>query len=113
MKKVGTVLVCSLVLVLGLSAHLQGAQGVININTATVEQLMMLPGIGEKSAQAIISYRQAHGAFKSVEELARVKGIGMKKVARLKPNLSLQGPNTYIPDQGRARATTPGQKKSS
>ncbi|GGY31696.1 competence protein ComEA [Bacterioplanes sanyensis] len=48
----------------------------ININTATVEQLAQLKGIGEAKAQAIVAYRQANGKFSSPEDLTKVKGIG-------------------------------------
>lgn len=51
-------------------------QQTININTADIEGLTRLKGVGEKKAQAIISYRDEHGAFQSIEELAEVKGIG-------------------------------------
>lgn len=59
----------------------------INLNTADAASLVNLPGVGEKTAAAIIEYRQANGAFKSVDELAQVKGIGEKKLAKLKPYL--------------------------
>lgn len=48
----------------------------VNINTATLEQLTRLKGIGEKKAQAIIEYRDKQGSFTSVEQLAEVSGIG-------------------------------------
>lgn len=51
------------------------ASGRININSATKEQLVTLPGIGDARAQDIISYRSKHGAFKSIEEIKKVSGI--------------------------------------
>lgn len=48
----------------------------VNINTATVEELQALPGIGETRAQAIVAYREAHGPFAYVEDLLGVSGIG-------------------------------------
>jgi competence protein ComEA len=51
-------------------------QQTININTADAAALTLLKGVGEKKAQAIIAYRDEHGAFQSIEELAEVKGIG-------------------------------------
>ncbi|MFC7413507.1 ComEA family DNA-binding protein [Larsenimonas suaedae] len=48
----------------------------IDINTATVEQLSELKGIGEKKAEAIVAYREANGPFEHLEGLSDVKGIG-------------------------------------
>ena len=56
----------------------------ISLSTATVEQLDGLDGIGPTLAQRIIAYRQAHGGFRSVEDLRRVEGIGEKRFAALK-----------------------------
>ncbi len=47
----------------------------VNINTASLEELMTVPGIGEAKARAIIAYRQEHGAFSTVEEIKNVEGI--------------------------------------
>jgi competence protein ComEA len=57
----------------------------INLNTATVEQLETLPGIGRKTAERIVEHRTRSGSFKRIEELMNVKGIGEKSFLRLKP----------------------------
>ncbi|MBN2503642.1 MAG: helix-hairpin-helix domain-containing protein [Anaerolineales bacterium] len=55
----------------------------ININTATVVELQVLPGIGETKAQAIVAYREANGAFTSIEDIQNVSGIGPSTFAQL------------------------------
>ncbi|KRM51841.1 helix-hairpin-helix domain-containing protein [Ligilactobacillus araffinosus] len=59
------------------------SNGKVNLNTATLEQLKGLTGVGEKKAQKILEYRQQHGQFKSVEELKNVNGFGEKSLATL------------------------------
>lgn len=61
----------------------------ININTAPVQELTSLRGIGPATAQAIVSYRESHGPFKSVEELVEVKGIGEKMMASLRDQVTI------------------------
>jgi competence protein ComEA len=61
--------------------------GSVNVNTATVEELTALPGIGEKRAQAIVEARKQKGGFKSVDELEEVKGIGPANLEKLRPHL--------------------------
>jgi len=62
----------------------------ININTADKEALMTsIKGVGEKRAEAIIAYREQNGSFKSVEELAEVRGVGSSIVEKNMDNLTI------------------------
>jgi competence protein ComEA len=61
------------------------AKPTINLNSATLEQLESLPGIGRKVAERIIEHRTKSGGFKRIEELMNVKGIGEKSFLKLKP----------------------------
>lgn len=63
--------------------------GVVNINTAGPDELDTLPGIGPAMAQRIIDYRQLNGAFKSIEEIQNVRGIGAKKFENLKNKIRI------------------------
>ena len=61
----------------------------ISLNTATIEELMTLPGIGEAKAKAIISYREEVGAFQNIEELKEVDGIGDTLFDQIKENIAI------------------------
>jgi competence protein ComEA len=67
--------------------------GSCNLNQADATQLAMLPGIGPVRARAIIAHRQQK-PFRTVDELVKVKGIGRKTFAKLRPYLSVSGPTT-------------------
>lgn len=62
----------------------------INLNQATLEELMRLPKIGEVTAQRIINYRIAHNGFANIDELKNVKGIGEKTLERIKNEVSIE-----------------------
>lgn len=63
----------------------------ININTADVKLLQELPGIGPAYAKRIVAYRQKNGDFKAKDELLKIRGIGEKRLAKIKPFIKLTG----------------------
>lgn len=69
----------------------------VNLNTADAAQLEALPGIGPRTAQRIIEYRQKNGPFRKIEELMNVQGIGEKSFLRLKPYLTVSPPRPEKP----------------
>jgi len=64
----------------------------VNINTATVDQLSTLHGVGPKLAARIVEYRQKSGSFRSTQELMNVKGIGEKNFAKIESWLTVAEP---------------------
>jgi len=63
--------------------------GVVNINSASVTDLEVLPGIGAKTAALIVEYRQKNGPFKKIEELMNVRGVGEKSFLKLKEQITV------------------------
>ncbi len=61
----------------------------VNINTAGVDDLVALPGIGKAYAERIVEYRQKNGPFKRVEDILNVRGIGEKTFERIKDRLTI------------------------
>lgn len=61
----------------------------INLNTATATQLEAIPGIGARTAERIVEYRQKNGAFKKVEDLMNVRGVGEKSFLKIKPLITV------------------------
>ena len=66
-------------------------EGLLDLNTASKIQIMELPGIGEVLAQRILDYREAQGAFSTIEDLMNVEGIGEKKIEQIKPFVRIGG----------------------
>jgi len=88
---------------IGMAQAATNFDGVVNINTATAEQLEQLPGIGPSKAQAILKHR-ADTPFKSVEDVKLVKGIGDKLFAKISSNLTVNGQTRL----GGAEKSSPG-----
>ena len=59
----------------------------ININTATVKEIMKLPGIGKKKAEAVIAFRQDNGGFEDVNDLKKIDGIGKKTFEKIREHI--------------------------
>lgn len=74
--------------------------GVVNIQTATVEQLRLLPGIGPSKAEAIVAQRERR-AFRRVQDILRVRGIGRATFRRLRSMITVDGPTTMSAPQAR------------
>lgn len=78
----------------------EAAKKVVNINTATANELTRLPRVGEKLAQRIVDHRHLQGAFRRSEDLMEVKGVGEKMFQTLKPYLAVSGPTTLAEKVG-------------
>lgn len=87
------------VVLLGSMAYGQAntGQGKININTATIEELRLLPGVGDSTAKNILTYRKANGPFKALSDVTKVKGIGEKKLKKLQGYLKIDGKSDFEP----------------
>jgi competence protein ComEA len=77
----------------GARAAGKAVDGAVNLNTAPVEVLALLPGVGPSKAQSIVAYRERH-PFRTVDELVRIKGIGRKMVRAWRAHLAVAGPTT-------------------
>ncbi len=98
------------VVALGALAAPTAVKDQVNINTATVQELQLLPRVGPALAQRIVDFRTANGAFKAPEELVRVKGIGEKSFQRLAPYVSVSGATTLKEKVRSPRAAKPTDK---
>jgi competence protein ComEA len=97
---------------IALSAAAAGAQGratapkatataaaPVNLNTATMDQLATIPGIGVKTAERIIAYRQKNGGFKKIEDLMNVSGVGEKSFLKMKPLITVAAVKASAQDE--------------
>jgi competence protein ComEA len=71
-------------------APASAGEGIVNVNTAGIEELDTLPGVGPATAQAIIDYRREHGPFQRPEDLLNVRNIGEKKLAQMLPRVTVR-----------------------
>ena len=77
------------------SAHKE-LTGKLNLNTASEDQLMLLPSVGPSKAERVVAWRKKNGGFKRIADLRRVKGFGYKTFKRLEPFLDIKGDNTLV-----------------
>jgi competence protein ComEA len=84
--------------------------GVVNVNTATAEQLDLLPGVGPAVASRILEHREKNGNFKAAEDLMLVKGIGEKSFEKMKPYVSTSGSTTLAAAVKSPRAAKEDEK---
>jgi competence protein ComEA len=76
----------------GVSAQKSLPAKPVNLNTATSEQLQELPGIGQATAKKIIDMREKSGPFRRVEDLLAIRGISDKRLAKLRPYVTVSAP---------------------
>lgn len=84
-----TVLLTAALLVLPAAGEEKTSSKLVNINTATVEELARLPGVGEVIARRIVRHRARSGKFRKVEELLVIRGISAKKLDKLRPLITV------------------------
>jgi len=89
------------------SASTPTVEGVVNINTATEDELQRLPRVGPSRASAIVALRTRVQRFRSVDDLLRVRGIGRASLRRLRPYVTLNGETTLLARPGRAPRAQP------
>ncbi len=83
------------------------ARPVLNVNSASVEQLMLLPRIGQKTAEQIVAWREQNGPFRKTTDILQVKGIGDASYEMLEPYLILEGETTLSVKQKVPRRSKP------
>lgn len=89
------------------TAEAPAPEGVVNINTASAEELVRVPGIGPARAAAILQLRERAHRFSHAEDLLRVRGIGRVGFRRMRPYLALAGETTLASRPGRAPRARP------
>jgi competence protein ComEA len=105
MKSLKLMLAMAVILLgLGFSAYAVDSSdystGALNINTATVDELKMLPFVDSQTAQAIVDYRDSHGPFVSIDELKNIKGITNPLLIDLRSHLEVTGDSNFNPYGG-------------
>jgi competence protein ComEA len=112
MKTQTAVLLVLLCAVATMAAAAGDRPAVVNINTATPEQLQLLPRVGPALAARIVAYREANGPFRTADEIVAVKGIGERSFEQLAPYLVTSGATTLSEKVRLPRSSSSGGSSS-
>jgi comEA protein len=82
----------------------------VNLNTATSEELQLVPGIGPVTAEKILQMRKSYGAFKSVDDLSAIRGIGPKRLEKMRKYLTVSKTSKVPPQASPPARDQPGGK---
>src|SRR6266852_4592690 len=82
----------------------------VNLNTATSQELQQVPGIGPATADKILQMRKSYGAFKSVDDLLAIRGIGAKRLEKMRKYLTVGKPAAAKPTTPLGKSTPPVEK---
>jgi len=82
----------------------------VNLNTATSEELQLVPGVGPATADKILQMRKSYGAFKSVDDLLAIRGLGAKRLEKMRKYLTVGKPAAGKPATPLAKSTPPTEK---
>ncbi len=88
------------------------AQGTVNINTATAEELQQVPGVDQNLAQNIVAYRNMNGPYTSVDDLSRVQGMDSEKLGSMRDYIAVEGESGSPQEspQGSGQQTPPASQ---
>jgi len=106
---IGLLMLAALAVAIGSPAV--AAEGKVNINTAGIEELSLLPRVGEVVAGRIVEFREANGDFEATEDLMLVKGIGERTFELIAPHVSLSGETSLAEKVRVPRKTETEDKK--
>jgi|SRR5271170_988501 len=97
---------------IGLLAKKKPPAAPVNLNTATSEELQLVPGIGPATADKILQMRKSYGAFKSVDDLLAIRGIGPKRLEKMRKYLTVAKAAPANKPASAAKPASPGPTKS-
>jgi competence protein ComEA len=110
--RVSLVVLCLCALAPALHAKKKPPAAPINLNTATSEELQLVPGIGPVTAEKILQMRKSYGAFKSVDDSTAIRGIGPKRLEKMSKYLTVGKPASQSKPSSANKPATPSKPSS-
>ncbi len=98
MRKMSVVITGILLVMLAFGGMAYAAHGRINVNTASVEELRLLPGLGDTLAASIVEFRDVNGPFNSIDDLLKVNGMTEPKLNEFREDFKLEGETDFDPE---------------